>query len=102
MPASGRFVADSGRSIFLEQHFAQHGNQRTFRWEIPYQYIVRLEETGDSRDLGESREALQSTDAASVPAGALEAAEPQPTPKVNAARASGGSPLLPLHRPKTA
>ena len=44
LPASGTFVADSGRSIFLEQHSIQHGQQKNFRWEIPYQYIVRLEE----------------------------------------------------------
>jgi hypothetical protein len=44
LPASGTFVADSGRSIFLEQHLTQHGLVRNFRWEIPYQYIVRLEE----------------------------------------------------------
>jgi hypothetical protein len=43
LPASGTFVADSGRSIFLEQHFEQRGQTRHFRWEIPYQYIVRLE-----------------------------------------------------------
>jgi len=44
LPASGIFVADSGRSIFLEQHLQQRGQTRHFRWEIPYQYIVRLEE----------------------------------------------------------
>ncbi len=44
LPATGTFVADSGRSIFLEQHLHQHGQQKHFRWEIPYQYIVRLEE----------------------------------------------------------
>ena len=44
MPASGTFVADSGKSIFLEQHLEQRGQNRQFRWEIPYQYIVRLEE----------------------------------------------------------
>jgi hypothetical protein len=44
LPASGTFVADSGRSIFLQQHLTQRGQQRNFRWEIPYQYIVRLEE----------------------------------------------------------
>jgi hypothetical protein len=46
MPASGTFVADSGKSIFLEQHLEQRGQNRQFRWEIPYQYIVRLEEPG--------------------------------------------------------
>jgi hypothetical protein len=43
LPASGTFVADSGRSIFLEQHLSQRGQSKYFRWEIPYQYIVRLE-----------------------------------------------------------
>jgi hypothetical protein len=44
LPASGIFVADSGRSIFLEQHFHQRGQAKQFRWEIPYQYIVRIQE----------------------------------------------------------
>ena len=44
LPASGTFVADSGRSIFLEQSLVQRGQQKHFRWEIPYRYIVRLEE----------------------------------------------------------
>jgi len=47
LPASGTFVADSGRSIFLEQHLEQRGQEKQFRWEIPYQYIVRLEEKKD-------------------------------------------------------
>ena len=42
LPASGTLVADSGRSIFLEQHYEQHGQPKNFRWEIPYQCIVRL------------------------------------------------------------
>ncbi|HEY1423055.1 MAG TPA: hypothetical protein VGF20_06355 [Candidatus Acidoferrum sp.] len=45
LPASGMFVGDSGRSIFLEQHFEQHGQLKNFRWEIPYSCIVRLEES---------------------------------------------------------
>jgi hypothetical protein len=44
LPASGMFVADSGRSIFLEQRFDQRGTQKTFRWEVPYQYIIRIDE----------------------------------------------------------
>jgi len=44
LPASGTFVADSGRSIFLEQRFEQRGLERTFRWEVPYAYIIRIEE----------------------------------------------------------
>jgi len=44
LPASGTFVGDTGRSIFLEQNLEQKGQHRHFRWEIPYQYIVRLAE----------------------------------------------------------
>jgi hypothetical protein len=42
LPASGTFVGDTGRSIFLEQNLEQKGQQRHFRWEIPYPCIVRL------------------------------------------------------------
>jgi hypothetical protein len=42
LPASGTFVGDTGRSIFLEQSLEQRGQHRHFRWEIPYQCIVRL------------------------------------------------------------
>ena len=44
LPASGMFVADSGRSIFLETRFDQRGLERTFRWEVPYAYIIRIQE----------------------------------------------------------
>ena len=47
VPASGTFVADSGRSIFLEQHIEQHGKRSYFRWEIPYGYIHRIEEVSE-------------------------------------------------------
>jgi hypothetical protein len=43
LTASGTFVADSGRSIFLEQHVEQRGKQNYFRWEIPYPHIHRIE-----------------------------------------------------------
>ena len=42
LSASGNFVGDSGRSIFLEQHVEQRGKRSYFRWEIPYQYIHRI------------------------------------------------------------
>jgi hypothetical protein len=48
LPASGTFVGDTGRSVFLEQNFEQRGQRRHFRWEIPYQYIVRLAEKTES------------------------------------------------------
>jgi len=43
LSASGTFSADSGRSIFLEQHVEQRGTRKYFRWEIPYPYIYRVE-----------------------------------------------------------
>lgn len=43
LSASGTFSADSGRSIFLEQHVEQRGTRKYFRWEIPYPYIYRIE-----------------------------------------------------------
>src|SRR5438270_770091 len=93
LPASGTFVADSGRSIFLEQDFSQRGQQRHFRWEIPYQYIVRLEEKGDDEESGGSGNTQRLT--------------PVSEPVTKAARASasvsGDAPLLPLqNRPKPA
>ena len=102
LPASGTFVADSGRSIFLEQNFEQRGQHKHFRWEIPYQYLVRIEEKPDSG---------ASTNGGSVqvvPKAAPEAApasKPEEKPLSAAATASGGgaSGLLTLpHRPNTA
>ena len=91
LPASGTFVADSGRSIFLEQHLQQHGLQKHFRWEIPYQYIVRLEE------VPEPPEALLST-APGRPASAPVRNVSSPTHATVTAAS-----LLPLpNRPKTA
>ena len=60
LPASGIFVADSGRSIFLEQSFSQRGQERHFRWEIPYQYIVRLEGKSEDEENGDAGNARTS------------------------------------------
>lgn len=45
LPATALLVADSGRSIFLEEHCVLRGRTQTFRWEIPYSCILRLEES---------------------------------------------------------
>lgn len=42
LPATGTLAADSGKSIFLEESVRQQGEIKTFRWEIPYNQIVRL------------------------------------------------------------
>ena len=102
LPASGTFVADSGRSIFLEQNFEQRGQHKHFRWEIPYQYLVRIEEKPDS---GAS---TNDVSVSATPEATLEApvaAELGHEPRSAAAAASaGGAPgILPLsNRPKTA
>jgi hypothetical protein len=100
MPASGTFVADSGRSIFLEQSISQRGQPRHFRWEIPYQYIVRLEEKRDEKPEDDEGgpgkgKSLAVTTVSSEPVDKASRA---------AASASAVTPtLLPLHNPpKTA
>jgi hypothetical protein len=106
LPASGTFVADSGRSIFLEQHFEQRGTEKHFRWEIPYQYIVRIEEKPEpppeaAPGHGASSPATAvSPNAASVPS----ASDPKAQSQASPASVSGGAPgILPLqNRPKTA
>lgn len=102
LPASGTLVADSGRSIFLEQHFEQRGQHKHFRWEIPYQYLVRIEEKPDSgASANTSAVPTRPTHAPEGPP----AAEPSDEPLKAAARAgTGGAPgILPLpNRPKTA
>lgn len=56
LSASGVFSADSGRSIFLEQHLEQRGARKYFRWEIPYPYIYRIEAHGTLDYVGEGKE----------------------------------------------
>lgn len=103
LPASGTFVADSGRSIFLEQHFEQRGSQKHFRWEIPYQYIVRLEEKPEASQGSDAEQVSSSAAPRSVEEPAS-SAEARAQNQVNATPSSGGAPaILPLqNRPKTA
>src|SRR5260221_14766991 len=49
LPASGTLAADSGRSIFLEQHVEHRGKRIYFRWEIPYRFFHRIEEAEEPR-----------------------------------------------------
>ena len=100
LPASGTFVADSGRSIFLEQHIEQRGQLKQFRWEIPYQCIVRIREKTD-----EAPAAVVETAASPAPAPGVEQAktarDEEPPEQANAAKASGGTPALLTLPPKT-
>jgi hypothetical protein len=63
LSASGVFSADSGRSIFLEQHVEQRGARKYFRWEIPYPYIYRIEAHGVLEYVGEGKQGLSTSDA---------------------------------------
>ena len=102
LPASGTFVADSGRSIFLEQNFEQRGQHKHFRWEIPYQYLVRIQEKPDS---GATANGVSVTASPKAEPESPAASNSSHKPLSAAATASaGGAPgLLPVrHRPKTA
>jgi hypothetical protein len=97
LPASGILVADSGRSIFLEQSLVQRGQTRHFRWEIPYQYMVRLEEKSEAEEPGHAVATAQ--EGSRRPSDAQKRAAPAAT----ATGSAGISPMLPLpNRPKTA
>jgi hypothetical protein len=70
LPASGILVADSGRSVFLEQIFEQRGQHRHFRWEIPYQYLVKIgisEEEEPAKGAGEDAVTAKSESKNRVP-----------------------------------
>ncbi|MFI5097011.1 MAG: hypothetical protein ACHQT6_03465 [Candidatus Acidiferrales bacterium] len=90
VPASGTFVADSGRSIFLEQHIEQRGKRSYFRWEIPYGYLHRIEEMGEPQPDATATPSPEHPERMAAAAGATRA------PSENAS-------ILPLPRhPKTA
>jgi len=104
LPASGTFVADSGRSIFLEQHLTQRGQVRNFRWEIPYQYIVRLEEVKDLPfDPSHAGNTPVPTSAHQKDPVASAKSEQQSASSATAAAGALGdpAPMLPVGRPPT-
>jgi hypothetical protein len=45
LSAVGTLVSDSGKSIFLEDRFSLGGREKTMRVEIPYQFVIRVNET---------------------------------------------------------
>ena len=66
LPATGNLAADSGKSIFLEESFQQQGNVKTFRWEIPYQCIVNLNEAPEIPSPSASPKAQRDSAAESI------------------------------------
>jgi len=104
LPASGVFVADSGRSIFLEQNFEQRGKHGHFRWEIPYQCLVRIQEKPDSGATANTPSAAVNPAAATeAPVASNSEAEPHGAALAVAAAAVGAGSILPVnHHTKTA
>jgi hypothetical protein len=104
LPASGIFVADSGRSIFLEQNFEQRGKHGHFRWEIPYRCLVRIEEKPDSGATAEAASvAVRPAVVPEAPAAPVTESEPRSAALAASASAGGGGTLLPFsHGHKTA
>jgi hypothetical protein len=102
LPASGILVADSGRSIFLEQNFEQRGQHKHFRWEIPYQYLVRIEEKPASGAIVNTVSPPANPASAPEPSVASNSGE-EPRGTAASASAGGAAGMLPLaRRPKTA
>ena len=80
LSATGIFVGDSGRSVFLEQHLEQRGRRNYFRWEIPYGNIHSIETAGavDAEALTEHRKEPEQPRASAVAAGAGESGTAAP------------------------
>ena len=103
LPASGTFVADSGRSIFLEQNLELRGQPKHFRWEIPYQYIVRIEQKPDTEVNAAAPTKAAQTGSARADALQDASSDAEPLKTKSAAAGGGGAPtLLSINRPKTA
>jgi len=45
LSANGTLVSDSGTSIVLEDHITEGEKEKTIRVEIPYQFVIRVNET---------------------------------------------------------
>jgi len=105
LPASGTFVADSGRSIFLEQNLELRGQHKHFRWEIPYQYIVKIEEKPDT-EMKPAGAIGAAQSAVGKEGGTLDGApdsEPVNAKAAAVGAGAGGAPtLLSINGPKTA
>jgi hypothetical protein len=48
LPATAKLVADTGKSVFLEEIVSQQGRIRVFRWEIPYISLVQIAACGET------------------------------------------------------
>jgi hypothetical protein len=60
LTATGKMAADTGKSIFLEEHSDQKGKTKTFRWEIPYPCILSVAQSLAPANASEQRDAESS------------------------------------------
>jgi hypothetical protein len=54
LSVEGTLVADSGKSLSIEERYAQGGREKTMRIEIPYEYIIRISEVREKPHAGPS------------------------------------------------
>jgi hypothetical protein len=40
----GTLASDTGKAIFVQEHFSSGGKDKTMRMEIPYAYVIRVAE----------------------------------------------------------
>jgi len=52
LSAAGTLVADSGKSIYIEDQYLQNGREKKMRLEIPYHFIFRVIEKSERPDQG--------------------------------------------------
>jgi hypothetical protein len=43
----GTLASDTGKAIFVQEHFSSGGKEKTMRVEIPYSYVIRVVEVRD-------------------------------------------------------
>ena len=47
LSTTGTLASDTGKVIFVEEHFSSGGKEKTMRVEIPYAYVIRVAEMRD-------------------------------------------------------
>jgi hypothetical protein len=47
LSTSGTLTSDTGKAIFVQEHFSSGGKDKTMRVEIPYSYVIRVVEMRD-------------------------------------------------------
>ena len=52
LSVEGMLVADSAKSVSIEERYTQGGRDKTIRIEIPYDYIIRISEVREKPHLG--------------------------------------------------